>query len=134
MKKLVACIKTLGTRTIKTRFVLVDTKTEECTDVNVALYEAIKKRGEEIKKQGKYATPVLYEYKEPYMVYSFGCGLTHYLEDDILEELAKYDSLFEGATVSALTPNDLKHILGVKNADDERLKEAVLKYYINRYY
>ena len=125
---LVACIKKLKSD-IESRFMLVDLDEGMCKDVTMELCHAIEERAEVIKGLDGYHTPIPYEFKSPYAVYRFGCGLTHYLEEDTLQELAEYNPMFDNVKLKALTPNDLKHILGVKNADDRDLVEALIKYY-----
>lgn len=114
MKKyLVGCINNDMKRsnTIKTRFFLVDNN--KIKDVTQELCEGSK----EI---------TTYKYNKGLANYPFGCGLSHYLQNNNLNKVKGLN--LKDAEIMMLTLNDLKHILKVKNAFDSKIETNLLQY------
>lgn len=118
-KKLVGCIshiKSFGA--IKTRYFYVDSDTNTVKDVTLELCNVIEKFNEnnrEIRLTGKYALIIPYQYKNGLAEYSHGCGLSHYLQEELFKELSELDQLsfpLELCSISMFVPSDVKHILG----------------------
>lgn len=112
-KILIGCINNnLGrSNTIKTRFFTLDDAglkdvTEDiCCGVNAKKISNFK-------------------YNKGLANYSFGCGLSHYLQNDNLNLIG-----LNGYKIEMFTLKDIKHILKCKNAFDDNIKIALNKYY-----
>lgn len=131
---LIGCINNLTSKIIKTRWFYMDINTKQIKDVTEELYKTINKfniRAEEIRKTGKYSLRIPYGYKNGLTEYSFGCGLSHYLQEDVLKELSKdSDNIsfpLSKCKISMYTPNDIKNILKCKNAFDVDIKESLIE-------
>lgn len=120
-KTLVACINNLTSSVIKAKFVLVNRENGTVEDVTSELFDTMQQANTNYFNAFKLKGSMLH--------YAFGCGLTHYLQNDTIEFLVKENEMFNNCNVEALTPNDLKNILGVKNANDPNLLNAVRDYY-----
>ena len=59
--------------------------------------------------------------------YSFGCGLSHYLNNENISQIG-----FKDCTIEMLTLNDIKQLLKCKNVFDINISEAVKEFYKNR--
>ena len=74
-----------------------------------------------------------YEYDNGLVEYSFGCGLSHYLQENVFEVLVQADGNIgfplQECRMSMYVPTDVREILGVTGVFDERIKEALLKQY-----
>lgn len=126
MTKLVGCIKTLTWNTIKTKWYYIDEELNTIKDVSTELFQTIEKFNKDqkniAKDTGKYAMQIPYSYtKDGYTKYSFGCGLSHYLQQDLfskLKEVGKELSFDIGKCILQMyTPKDLK----VNNSNIEKL-------------
>lgn len=137
MKKLIGCINNLTYNKIKTRFFYLDTNTHEVRDITIELCDAIdefNREAEEIRANGDYSMIIPYKYKEGTAEYSFGCGLSHYLQESefgkithIAKEILTFP-LYE-CDLQMLVPSDIKHILECKNAFDLNIYDALVDYY-----
>lgn len=134
-KLLIGCISTLK-EAIQTRYFYLDSETKEIQDVTYPLFTAIESFNELAnakRKTGAYAMVIPYEYDNGLVEYSFGCGLSHYLQENLFEELVQADGEIgfplEACRMAMYVPNDVRHILGVSGVFDERIKEAL----VNRY-
>lgn len=137
MKKLIGCIDTLEA-VIKTRFFYVNSQTAEVRDVTLELCEAIESFNTVARKirasaKDAYSMIIPYEYKSGLAEYSFGCGLSHYLQDSELKEV-EVKSANEGktlsfplseCTISMFTPDDVDNILECTNVFDYRINDAL---------
>lgn len=131
---LVGCIQKLG-NVIQTRYFYVNPNTSEVKDVTLSLYtaiEAFNRKAHEVRSKGGYAMIIPYEYKNGLVEYSFGCGLSHYLQANVFEELVisvNGDICFPltKCVLSMYTPSDVKDILGVSSVFSEVMGEALLK-------
>jgi hypothetical protein len=123
---LIGCINNLTWKTIKTRWFLLNKESNKIEDVTGKLYKAInsfnKKAEEEIKQTGNYSLRIPYSYKNGLTGYSFGCGLSHYLENDVLSKLG-----FNNCRIEMYTPKDIKYILKCTNVWDINIQESLLK-------
>lgn len=134
---LIGCIEELE-MTIKTRFVYLNRESGEVKDVTLPLYYAIEKYNKVAKETvpgAKYYTYIPYRFNDDLMEYSFGCGLSHYLNKrlfkDIEENSIDFDMEFplSECELSMYTPSDLRHILDVKHVFDEALFTALKERY-----
>lgn len=118
--KLVAVLETLTFKTIKAKFYLVGEKVENVTE---DLYAGVQ-------EYNKIATTKIpYSLKNGVITYSFGCGLTHYLQQSNLLQINMYtESDLSNASLSVLTPDDCKNILKVTAKSDE-IQNKLLEYY-----
>ena len=129
MKKLISCIKLIRSGEIESRFMLLDLEGKTCEDVTLELFKTLEQRRKAIEISANHQVSIPYRYKAPYIAYLRGCGLKHYPQGETLKELALYNSLFHVSGLSIFTPEDIKTILKVKDADDIRLSSALLDYY-----
>jgi len=114
----------------------MDTENNVCKDVTEKLFSTIDKFNNEhrkIKESGKYALIIPYNYKNGLTEYSFGCGLSHYLQSDLFEELQKcgkniLDFNLTECVINMFTKDDMKHILKCKSVWDLNITEALLNY------
>lgn len=133
--KLVGCIDKLD-NIIKTRFFFVNPENQEVRDVTMELCEAIEAFNEvarAIRDTGEYSMTIPFDYKYGMAEYSFGCGLSHYLQSDQFSEIEeRYANTGNNLSfplvdcvISMYTPNDVKHILGCKNSFDDKITNAL---------
>lgn len=134
-KQLIGCISTLK-NVIQTRYFYLDGETKEIKDVTYSLFNAIEAFNELAKAKretGDYAMLIPYEYDNGLVEYSFGCGLSHYLQENLFEALVEADKTIgfplQDCRLSMYTPSDIGDILGVTGVFDERIKEALLNRY-----
>lgn len=138
MKKhvLIGCIEKLD-KVIETRYLYLNRETGEIKDVTLPLYQAIQAFNEAslaIRVTGDYAMMIPYDYSNGLVKYSFGCGLSHYLQPDVF---AKLTSEFEGdigfplneCQLDMYVPSDVKDILNVTGVFDENIFNALVKRY-----
>jgi hypothetical protein len=138
MKKhvLVGCIDKLD-KVIKTRYLYVNVETDEVKDVTLPLYQAIQafnEKAKEARDAGRYAMMIPYEYNNGLVEYSFGCGLSHYLQADVFPLLTNAFSGDIGfplneCRLDMYVPTDVKDILEVTGVFDENIITALLKRY-----
>lgn len=129
---LVGCIKTL-TSVIRTRYFYVNTETGEVRDVTLELCNRIEDfnaHAKKIQDTGKYSMAIPYQFKNGLAVYSFGCGLSHYLQEEVLQEIVSKSSKtlsfpLEKCSISMYTPDDVKHILSCKGVFDIHIVESL---------
>lgn len=134
---LIGCIKSLTYKTIKTRWFYVNAETKEVKDITDELFQAIDSFNivaNEKRKTGEYSMVIPYYYKNGLTEYSFGCGLSHYLQADNLE---KVEILSNGlsfplskCSIIMYTPDDIKNILYCKNAFDIDIKESLINHIV----
>lgn len=134
---LVGCIDRLD-NTISTRFFYVNKEEGIVKDVTENLCEGIDAYNEEAQKirdVGTYAMIIPYDYKYGLANYSFGCGLSHYLqekefvkiEEAVLQKGMELSFPLAKCTMSMYTPHDISHILSCKGVFDRKIKEALIK-------
>lgn len=131
-KQLIGCIATLKEE-IQTRYFYMDSETKEIRDVTYPLFRAIEAFNQQAnakREAGSYAMLIPYEYDNGLVEYSFGCGLSHYLQENLFEALVQADSEIsfplQECRLSMYVPSDVRDILGVTGVFDERIKEALL--------
>lgn len=131
MNKLIAGIKSINPNgDIKAKFFLATDNDIE--DVTAKLYNGINSYNESCRDElskGRHKLIIPYRFKDGYMLYSFGCGLTHYLQDDNFEELNDYVKGFSliNAKLTVLTPSDFK-MLFKKTVSDSTIESDLLNY------
>jgi len=134
-KVLVGCIDKINSE-ICTRFFFVDKKERIIKDITMELCEAINsfnEVAEEIRKTGEYSMIIPFEYQYGLAKYSFGCGLTHYLQQNVfktIEERACNDGKLlsfplSECYISMFTPSDVKDILECKGVFDPSIIGAL---------
>lgn len=135
-KRLVGCIDSIMDNTISTRYFYVDTVSKEIKDVTLELCKVIDDFNEvsrEILQTETYSLVIPYEYKYGMAVYGFGCGLSHYLQEEefkTLEARAKKKLSFplSSCLISMYTPSDVLGILECKEgAFDGNIEKALEK-------
>lgn len=142
VKKLIGVIDSMKGSEIRTRFFYFDQETGEVQDVTHELCEAINQYNEvahEIRRTGKYSMVIPYEYGYGLANYSFGCGLAHYLQEDVFEEVEKRTAQagnplvfpLKECRISMFVPSDVKHILKCKGAFDGNMMNSLKEYYGN---
>lgn len=136
---LVGCINSMKVvGAIKTRFFYLSMETKEVRDVTRELSYAIDKFNEEAKKireTGEYSMLIPYDYVDGLVEYSHGCGLSHYLQENVferLEEVGKDILTFPlmGCTLSMYTPSDVKNILGCVGSFDLNITDALREQFL----
>lgn len=132
MSKLVAAINSINTNgSIRARFLYVDKNGEK--DVTVEICKAIKgfnNKAKGVREAGKYSLIIPIDYKNGLAEYSYGCGLTHYLQEIEFKSLSAYVESFplERCKLEIFTPDDIKHILK-SNVNDVELGEKIRSLY-----
>ncbi|WCK57286.1 hypothetical protein PP175_29285 (plasmid) [Aneurinibacillus sp. Ricciae_BoGa-3] len=133
MKHLIGCIEDI-TRSgrIKTRFFYIDSKTKEVRDVTLELCETIEQynqKAERIRATGEYAMKIPYDYKKGMAEYSFGCGLSHYLQEDIFEDISKEATSLTfplaSCKLSMYTHSDVTDILECQSVFDGKIQKSL---------
>jgi hypothetical protein len=133
---LIGCIQTLNS-VIRTRFFYVNQETSEIKDVTLELCNAIEDFNEHAKKirdTGEYSMLIPYQYKNGMAEYSFGCGLSHYLQDSEFETIVSRSTkelsfpLVE-CRISMYTPSDVKHILSCRGVFDMNITQSLKERY-----
>lgn len=131
MNILFASIKSInGNGSIKTRFFHINEFGYQ--DVTYELCEGIKKYNSnayQIIETGEYSLVIPIEYKNGLADYSFGCGLTHYLQESEFLNLSNYIEEFslETCKLVVFTPDDVKNILD-SNDNDHNLGDKIYNY------
>lgn len=112
-KVLIGCINNkLGrTNTIKTRFFLLEDNNIKDVTENICC----------LVNSNKISS---FKYDKGLANYSFGCGLSHYLQNDNLPKIG-----LNNTRIEMFTLNDIKYILKCKNAFDINITEAIKEYY-----
>ncbi|PLS19311.1 hypothetical protein CVD28_02545 [Bacillus sp. M6-12] len=129
---LVGCIQTLN-KVIRTRFFYVSKETNEVKDVTLELCNAIENfndHARKIRDTGEYAMFIPYDFKDGLAEYSFGCGLSHYLQrnefENIITRSQKELSFpLEKCRISMYTPDDVKHILSCQGVFDMNITQSL---------
>lgn len=138
-RKLVGCIDTL-TSVIRTRFFYVNVEEHEVRDVTMELCEAIDEYNQvakDIRSTGDYSMMIPFEYRYGLAEYGFGCGLSHYLQE---EEFERIVNRFAGSgrilsfplvdcKISMFTPDDVQHILSCNGVFDQNMVESLKERY-----
>ena len=94
-KKIYAVVKT-STKTIKSKGFIVENG--KVKDVTTELFLDVQNYNN---KEGTF-TKIPYSFKDSFITYSFGCGLTHYLQNSNLKELTTLNV----DTISVFTTTD----------------------------
>lgn len=133
--RLIGCIEKLGNE-IHTRYLYMDGETKEVKDVTYSLFVAIEKFNEKARikrKRGVYSMVIPYDYYKGLVQYSFGCGLSHYLQESVFAELEQVsgglDFPLSSCRISMYVPSDVKDILNVSGVFDERIFGALKERY-----
>lgn len=137
-KKLVGCIDKLDS-VIRTRFFYVG-ENGEVRDVTLELCEAIHEFNivtSELRSKGQDFMYIPYKYKYGLAEYSFGCGMSHYLQENTFELIEeryantgkKLSFPLVECTISMYTPNDVKDILSCESVFDENITESLKERY-----
>lgn len=134
---LVGCINGIHNSIFSTRFFYVSPADREVRDVTKELCVAISEyniQADLVNRNGGYAMTIPYTFKNKMAYYSFGCGLTHYLQENMFESInmaTDYMMSFplSDCRLAALTADDLKNILNVDNVWDIDLIPALKSYY-----
>ncbi|NCI19804.1 hypothetical protein EJM73_09210 [Clostridium botulinum] len=127
-KKLIGCINTLTWKTIKTRWFYLDKDNNICKDVTKELALTI----DNFNRRTNNYSRIPFEYKNGLTKYSFGCGLSHYLQEDLFKDLSNLDKSILSfdltkCKLNMFCPKDIKHILKCKNAWSINIEESLLK-------
>lgn len=118
--KLIGCIQSLDTK-IETRYFYVNTELNEVKDVTLDLckgIEAFNEKAKQIQSTGIYSMMIPYHYNNGMAEYSFGCGLSHYLQESIfknLESVYTFDFPLSRCEMTMYTPLDVRNLLGLKS-------------------
>ena len=136
MKKhvLIGCIDKLD-KVIKTRYFYLNRETGRVIDVTLPLYQSIcafNQAAQAKKDTGEYAMMIPYDYSNGMVKYSFGCGLSHYLQPNLFSLLI---SEFEGdigfplneCQLAMYTPHDVRDLLKVTGVFDDNIFKALAK-------
>lgn len=117
MKVLVGLIKNDLRRTnlINTRFFLVDEEQRSCDDVTFKIVNGVNQSG-----------IANFKYKNGLAVYSFGCGLSHYLNNSNLKDIKTLN--LSDCKLEMFTIKDVKNIFETKDVFDITLKDKVYRY------
>ncbi|EQB4341421.1 hypothetical protein ACYJ2U_001805 [Clostridium botulinum] len=133
-KKLIGCINTLTWKTIKTRWFYLDKENNICKDITKELTLTIDNFNDnqnlKSKQTNSYFVEIPYKYKNGLTEYSFGCGLSHYLQENLFKDLSDKNILsfnLEECKLDMFCPKDIKHILKCENAWSIDIEEALLK-------
>lgn len=134
MKKLIGCINNSSCKVIKTRWFYLDKKNNTCKDVTKELFLTIDEFNEKQKRiiNTYHIFTIPYEYKNGLTEYSFGCGLSHYLQEDLFGKLNKVGkniltfNLAE-CNLQMLTKNDINNVLNCKNSWDLNIEESLIE-------
>ena len=129
---LVGCIQTLK-NTIRTRFFFVDKSANEVRDVTLELCQRVddfNKKAQAIRDTGEYAMLIPYSYNNGMAEYSFGCGLSHYLQENVFEDLVErsekpFSFPLTDCRISMYVPSDVKSILSCKGVFDSGIEDAL---------
>ena len=119
---------------IRTRFFHVSMEEGKVKDVTKNLVESIDNYNNHASMIDKLGIP--YEYKGGLACYSFGCGLSHYLQEDTFQDInkASIDVLefpIEKCRLVMYAPSDVKDLLECKGAFDKNIKAALKEHYTN---
>lgn len=135
---LVGCIKTCKSfGEIKTRFFAINEEANDIKDVTIDLCKAIENYNEvayELRKDEGYSMVIPYKYKDGLAVYSHGCGLSHYLQEDTFKDIVnrnnnKLSFPLEDCKLYMLTSDDVRHILKCKSVFDSKIETSLLERY-----
>lgn len=135
---LVGCIKKCKAfGEIRTRFFSLNEETKDIKDVTIDLCKAIDKYNEvsyKIRENGDYSMVIPYKYKDGLAVYSHGCGLSHYLQEDTFKDIVNRNNNelsfpLEKSKLYMLTPDDVKHILKCKSVFDNNIEKSLIERY-----
>lgn len=135
---LVGCIDKLGTKTIRTRFFYINKESREIRDVTLELCNAIQDYNQFAKTHNdtpdNYYLVIPYEFKNGLANYSFGCGLSHYLDkcefENIVARSGKPLSFpLEQCSMTMYTPLDIKSIFKCVGVYDINMTEVLLDYH-----
>ncbi|MEK5209262.1 hypothetical protein [Psychrobacillus sp. FSL H8-0510] len=139
---LIGCINKLE-QVIQTRYFYLNQETGAVKDVTLELCESIDSFNEaarEKRDNNEYALIIPYEYNLGMAQYSFGCGLSHYLQADqfILIERRHNAAgktlsfpLFK-CRISMYVPSDIKDILECTGVFDPSIQEALRARYVKQ--
>ncbi|NFF77670.1 hypothetical protein FCV38_11925 [Clostridium sporogenes] len=134
MNKLIGCINNSSCKVIKTRWFYLDNKNNTCKDVTKELFLTINKFNKKQKqiKDTYHVLNIPYEYKNGLTEYSFGCGLSHYLQEYVFEELKKVGENILSFDLTEirlqmLTKNDINNILNCKNSWDLNIEKSLIE-------
>lgn len=133
---LVGCIQTLND-TIQTRFFYVNKAENDVRDVTLELCKRVDDFNETtkaIRETGEYAMTIPYEYKNGMAEYSFGCGLSHYLQENVFGDLVERSTTaftfpLTDCRIAMYTPSDVKDILSCKGVFDKGIEGALRERY-----
>jgi hypothetical protein len=129
---LVGCIQTLNS-VIRTRYFYVNQETCEVRDVTIELCRTIadfNTHAKELRKKDEYSMVIPYQYNNGMAEYSFGCGLSHYLQETEFEKLVERSKKplsfpLTECRISMYTPSDVKHILSCRGVFDASIEDAL---------
>lgn len=134
---LIACIDSVKKGTIHARFFHIDGGKGAISDVTKELCSLIDEYNEQAKvgeRHGQYVMKIPYTYKNNLATYSYGCGWTHYLLDNMLPNIAfandnRASFPIERCRITSLTKDDIFNLLNVKSVFHKDIEEGLLKYY-----
>jgi hypothetical protein len=130
---LIGCInKLMPMKGIETRFFHVSVEKGKVRDVTENLVEAIDKFNESASMKRKLGIP--YEYKNGVACYSYGCGLSHYLQMDLFKDIQEVsEDILEfpigECFLSMYTPADIENILECKGVFSKNIKVSLKEHY-----
>lgn len=134
---LIGCIKTLNYKVIRTRFFYINKESNVVKDVTLELCNAIEEynnHAKKIRNSGEYAMLIPYHYKNGMAEYSFGCGLTHYLQQSEFENIVLRSSNelsfpLVACNIYMYTPSDVKDILNCRGVFDMNITQSLKERY-----
>lgn len=134
---LVGCINGIQSNIFSTRFFYVNPANKEARDVTEELCHGIadfNTQANLVNRNGGYAMTIPYTYKDGMARYSFGCGLTHYLQENMFDSISMATDYMMSFPLSecrlaALTLEDVKNILEVEDVWDIEIIPALKSYY-----
>lgn len=137
---LVGCIEEIRKSIFHTRFFYLDSTRTEARDVTEELCYAIDVHNQQVQTykdiSGGYAMSIPYTLDDGLATYSFGCGMTHYLQENVFEEIylsndSQLSFPLTACRLTTLAKDDLRNILHVKSVWDAEISDALLDYYKN---
>lgn len=133
---LVGCIQTLNS-TIRTRFFYVSKEENEVRDVTLELCQHVddfNEKAQAVRDTGEYAMLIPYSYNNGMAEYSFGCGLSHYLQENLFEVVVErseksFSFPLTNCRIDMYVPSDVKSILSCKGVFDSGIEDSLRKRY-----
>lgn len=134
---LAGCIQSLTSTKIRTRFFFIDSKNGTIQDVTNELCQAIEtynKYAKSLRSKGYYAVIIPFRYKNGLAEYPFGSGLSHHLQEEMLEEISTHGQPLSfplaKCMINMYAPIDVKYFLGCKDVFDDKIEKSLMKRFL----